>query len=441
MFDSFSQKITKLFEKITKRGLLTQENVNTALREVRIALLEADVALPVIKNFLKAVSDQAIGQKIIKSVSASEMMIKLIHNELIHTLGKKNTPIKKGNILLVGLQGAGKTTTAGKLAHQLSKNTLLVSLDVYRPAAQEQLKQIGDQHGFEVFPIGQTNVKEIYKSALNYSKSKKFDYVIFDTAGRLHIDDTMMDEIKDIQKNVKPSETLLVVDSMIGQDAANMAKTFKDTLDLTGIILTRTDGDAKGGAALSMNMITGCPIRFIGTGEKIDQLEEFDPERIASRILDMGDIVSLVEKAEKFADDAENEKVSQNIEKGKFDLNDMLTYLKQMDSMGGLGSLMKMMPGSMSSGGQLNSDSIDDKLLKRQVAIIHSMTAKEKKNYKLLNGPRKKRIAKGAGVDASDVNKLLRQYENIFQMMKQFGLLGKGGGSGALGGLKNMFGL
>ncbi|USO02483.1 MAG: signal recognition particle protein [Alphaproteobacteria bacterium] len=440
MFDTFSQKISKLFDKITKRGLLTQESVNTALREIRIALLEADVALPVIKTFLKAVGDKAVDQKIIKSVSASDMMIKIIHDELVHTLGKKNKPIKKGNILLVGLQGAGKTTTAGKLAHRLSKNTLLVSLDVYRPAAQEQLKQVGEQHGFEVFPIGQTNIKEIYKSALQYSKAKKFDYVIFDTAGRLHIDDEMMEELKIIEKEINPAETLLVVDSMIGQDAANMAKTFKDNIGLTGIILTRTDGDAKGGAALSMNIITDCPIRYIGTGEKIDALEEFDPERIASRILDMGDIVSLVEQAEKFADDAENEKVSKNLEKGKFDLDDMMTYLKQMDSMGGLGSLMKMMPGAMAQG-QLQGQSIDDKLLKKQVAIICSMTPKERKNYKILGGSRKKRIAQGAGVTAADVNKLVKQYEHVRQMMKQFGLFGKSENSGALGGLKSMFGL
>ena len=440
MFDTLSQKINKIFSKITKQGLLTQENINTALREVRVALLEADVALPVIKTFLKDVSEKAIGQKIIKSVSASDMMIKMIHDELTLILGAKSTPIKKGHLLLIGLQGSGKTTTAGKLAHYLKKNTLLVSLDVYRPAAQEQLKQIADQYGFEVFPIGQTNVKEIYKSALQYSKAKKFDHIIFDTAGRLHIDDDMMQELKEMQSDIKPSETFLVVDSMIGQDAANMAKIFKDNIDLTGIILTRTDGDAKGGAALSMHMITECPIRFIGTGEKIEQLEPFDPERIASRILDMGDIVSLVEKAEKFSTDQENEKVSKNLEKGKFDFDDMLTYLKQMEAMGGLSSLMKMMPGSIAQG-QLNGGAIDDKLLKKQVAIILSMTPKEKKNYKILDAQRKKRIAQGAGVVVADVNRLIHQYESVHQMMKQFGLLGKGGSNnGALGGLKNMFG-
>lgn len=443
MFDSLSKKLTDIFDKITKRGLLTQESVNAALREVRIALLESDVALPVVKKFLTIVGEKAIGQRIIKNVSASQMMIKIIHDELINILGEKGPPIKKGKILLVGLQGSGKTTTAGKLAHYLNKNTLLVSLDVYRPAAQEQLKQIADQYGFEVFPIGQTDVKEIAQSAIKYSTSKKFDYIIFDTAGRLHIDGQLMDELKMLQAEIKPSETFLVTDAMIGQDAATMAKNFKENIDITGIVLTRVDGDAKGGAALSMHMITECPIRFMGMGEKIDQLEIFDPERTASRILDMGDIVSLVEKAKTFAENKESEKVSEQLEKGKFDLNDMLVYLKQMESMGGLSSILKMMPGfsraAQSQNGQLNGASIDDKLLKRQVAIICSMTPKERRNYQILNGPRRKRIAVGAGVDVSDVNRLLKQYENTRQLMKQFGLFGKGSETG-LSGFKNMFG-
>jgi len=438
MFDTLSEKLTKVFDKLTKRGLLTQEHVNAALRDVRIALLEADVALPVVKQFLNTIGEQAIGQKIIKSVSASQMMMKIIHDELIKTLGKKAPPIKKGKILLVGLQGSGKTTTAGKLARFLSKNTLLVSLDVYRPAAQEQLKQIAEQNGFEIFPIGQTDVKEIYKAAIKYSQAKKFDYIIFDTAGRLHIDDALMDELRMIQEDIRPSETLLVADAMMGQDAAVMAQTFKDNINLSGIILTRVDGDARGGAALSLHMVTDCPIRFMGVGEKIEQLEAFDPERVASRILDMGDIISLVEQAESFADSKEQEKVSQNIEKGRFDLNDMLVYIKQMESMGGLSSIMKMLPGFKANQDQLNPDAMDDKLLKKQVAIIGSMTPKERRNPDVLNGPRKKRVALGSGVDVPAVNRLLKQYENVKQMMKQFGMFGKD--TGDVSKFKNFFG-
>lgn len=444
MFDSLAKKLTGLFDKFSKRGILTEADVEKSLREIRIALLEADIALPVVKSFIDAVREKAVGQEIVKSVSPAQMMVKIVHDQLVEALGTSDGSLNKGHpqiILLVGLQGTGKTTTAAKLGKYLkkqNKKVLMVSLDVYRPAAQEQLQQLGEQHDIECFPIGETDIESICSNALKYAKSGGFDSILLDTAGRLHINDELMNEVKKIQKITTPQETLLVVDSMTGQDAVNIAKSFKEAIDLTGIILTRVDGDARGGAALSMKQITGRNIKFVGMGEKIDQLEVFSPERIASRMLDMGDIVSLVEKASETADEEEAEKMMKKLEKGRFDLNDMVNYLKQMEKMGGLSSLLKMMPGFGRMESELNRSGIDDKLLKRQVAIIYSMNPKERRNYKILNGQRKKRIANGSGVHVSEVNRLLKQYEQICKMMKQLGMFGKlPFGKGAL---RNMLG-
>lgn len=447
MFNNLSDKLNSIFSALKKRGALKEEDVTAAMREIRVALLEADVALPVVKEFVNTVKEKAVGQEVIDSVTPAQMVVKIVHDQLVETLGAESAELNlkvtpPAVILMAGLQGSGKTTSSAKLAKfltdKLNKKVMMASLDVYRPAAQEQLKILGESIDVETLPIveGQKPL-DITKRALKEAKLSAMDVLILDTAGRLHIDDTLMDELIAVHKLAAPSETLLVVDSMTGQDAVNVAKAFHEKLTLTGTILTRIDGDARGGAALSMRQVTGCPIKFAGTGEKVDQFEIFHPDRIAGRILGMGDIVGLVEKAAETADLKESEKLKKKIQKGNFDLGDMESQLNQMLKMGGLGSIMKMMPGMGNMQEKLLGAGIDDKAIKRQIAIIRSMTPKERKFYKLLNASRKRRIATGAGASVQEINKLVKQYEGMHKMMKKMKKLGK---KGMLrGGLEGLF--
>ena len=430
MFNSLSDRLTSSINKLRGVGRLTEENIKETTAEVRRALIEADVALPVIKDFTDQIKTKAIGQDITKSIRPGEAFIKLVQDELIHILGDKNVALnlkaqRPAIILMAGLQGSGKTTTVAKLAKLLhdtqDKKVLVTSADIYRPAAIEQLETLAKQVNAEFFPSKTTdNPVAIAKAAIDHAKKQLIDVVIVDTAGRLHIDDKLMTEISDMSQAIQPTETLLVVDSMAGQDAANIAKTFNDRLELTGVILTKTDGDARGGAALSMRMITGKPIKFVGVGEKIDALEPFYPDRIASRILGMGDIVSLVEDAQRHVDKKEADKIAKKLKKGKrFNFNDFLSQLQQMKKMGGMKSLMSKLPGM----GQMPPKAkamMDDGLFVKMEAIIHSMTKKERKFPALLNGSRKRRISTGSGTTIQDVNKLLKQFTQMQKMLKRF---------------------
>jgi signal recognition particle subunit SRP54 len=429
MFQNLSDTLTKVFEGLSKRGTLSEEDVTVALREVRIALLEADVSLPIAKDFIEKVKEKATGQEVIKSISPAEMVIKIVHDELVNILGSETSELNLSTtppavILMAGLQGAGKTTISAKLAHYLqkkkNKKVLLASLDIYRPAAQEQLAILA-QHiqadCLEIIP--NQSPDEITKRALKKAKIEGYDILILDTAGRTHIDDVMMAEVKEVHSLAQPIETFLVADSMTGQDAVNSAEAFNQTLPLTGIILTRIDGDARGGAALSMKLSTGCPIKFIGLGEKIDQFDVFHPERIAGRILDKGDVVSLVEQAAESMDKKEAEKLSKKLAKGKFDLNDLASQLKQMQKMGGMSKLMSFIPGLSKLKDKVNQVNMEDKLITHQIALIQSMTPKERRFPKLLNASRKKRIAKGSGLEVQQINKLLKQHEAMGKMMKK----------------------
>lgn len=437
MFDGLSNKLASIIDKLVGKGALTENDVSMAMREIRIALLEADVALPVVKEFIESVKQKAIGQDVIKSISAGQMVVKIVHDHLVKVLGEKNADLNLNAsppqvVMLVGLQGAGKTTLTAKLGLKLKnkrhKKVLMASLDVKRPAAQLQLQTLGEQTQITTLPIvpNQSPV-EITKRALQVARHEGFDVVLLDTAGRLHIDDSLMDEVRDVHDASNPVETILVVDSLTGQDAVNVAKSFNEKLPLTGIVLTRIDGDARGGAALSMRKITGCPIKFLSTGEKLDQLEDFHPERVASRILDMGDVVSLVEKAAEVMDSEEAEKMAKKMEKGKFDLDDLASQLRQFTKMGGIQNLLNMLPGI----GQLKKDlmpkGIDEKVIPRQLAIISAMTKKERRDYKILNASRKKRIAAGSGTSVQDVNKLLKRFEEASKMMKHVSKMGKRG--------------
>lgn len=437
MFKNLSDRLGQVFDKLTRRGSLTEENVTEALREVRIALLEADVALPVVKEFIAKVKEKAIGQEVLKSVTPAQMVIKLVNDQLVEVLGATTADLNlaitpPAVVLMVGLQGSGKTTTTAKLAHYLSqkkkKKVLMASLDVYRPAAQEQLKVLGEQINVATLPIVlDEKPLKITKRALDMGKKEGFDVVLLDTAGRLHLDEPLMQEVKAIKEVGEPIETLLVVDAMTGQDAVNIGKSFHEALTLTGVVLTRIDGDARGGAALSMRTITHCPIKFVGVGEKVDQLEPFHPERIASRILDMGDVVSLVEQAAETINEAEAQKLNKRMEKGKFDLTDLALQLKQMQKMGGMGHLMKMLPGAGKMKEKMEGAGFDDHSIKRQIALINSMTPKERRFPKLLNANRKKRVASGSGLQVQDVNRLLKQFEGMSKMMKKVKKLGKKG--------------
>ncbi|MCF6195521.1 MAG: signal recognition particle protein [Emcibacter sp.] len=438
MFDSLSDKLGGIFDKLKGRGALKEADVTAAMREVRIALLEADVALSVVKDFIAKVTERAIGHEVMKSVSPGQQVVKIVNDHLVDMLGSETVGISLAAvapvpILMVGLQGSGKTTTAAKIAKRLTekenKKVMMASLDIYRPAAMEQLKILGEQIGVATLPIieGQMPV-DIAKRAMTAAKLQGMDVVLLDTAGRLHIDQTLMAEVIGVKGATSPHETLLVVDSLTGQDAVNVAQQFSDQIGITGVVLTRMDGDGRGGAALSMRAVTGQPIKLVGVGEKLDDLEEFHPERVASRILGMGDVVSLVEKAAETIEAEDAEKMIKKMKKGQFDFDDLRSQLRQMKKLGGMSSILGMLPGIGKMQKQMASAKIDDNLLKRQEAIINSMTPKERTFPKVLNASRKKRIAAGSGVTVQDVNKLIKMQKQMAGMMKKMGKMGKSGG-------------
>jgi len=442
MFDSLSNRLNEVFDRLRGRGALSEDDVAAALREIRIALLEADVALPVVRDFVNAVRERAIGQEVLRSVTPGQMVVKIVHDHLVEMLGGGAEPSRGDGldlnaaspvgIMLVGLQGSGKTTTAAKIALRLKnrerKKVLMASLDVQRPAAQEQLAQLGRQIGVTTLPIvaGERPVA-ITRRALDTARREGYDVVMYDTAGRLHINEELMLEVAAVREAANPHQTLLVADAMTGQDAVNVAKTFGERAGITGIVLTRIDGDARGGAALSMRAITGKPIVLIGTGERVEALETFHPERIAGRILGMGDVVSLVERAAETADQDEAEKLARKMQKGEFDLDDLAGQLRQIRRMGGMSGMLGMLPGIGRIKKQLSEAKLDDGLIKRQEAIIGSMTKPERRNPKLLNGSRRRRIASGSGTSVQDVNRLLKQYQDMAHMMKKASKLGKKG--------------
>ena len=437
MFDALSSKFGGILESLTRKGTLSEEDVGVAMREIRVALLEADVSLPVVKEFIEVVGQKAIGQDVVKSITPGQMVIKIVHDQLIEMLGSEDAEINfraspPVPILIVGLQGAGKTTTAGKLALRLTKHdgkkVLLAGLDVVRPAAQEQLEILGGQAGvLSLKPVFGEQPIGIAKRAMETARKEGCDAVILDTAGRLAIDQELMAEVSEIRKSVTPVETLLVADALSGQDAVNTAREFNEKVGITGIVLTRVDGDSRGGAALSMRAVTGCPIKLIGVGEKLDALEPFQAERIAGRILGMGDIVGLVEKASDTIDHKEAEKTAQRALKGQFTLEDLGDQLSQVRKMGDVKGLLGMLPGVGKMKKQMAHANIDDKTIVYQEAIILSMTKKERRNPKILNAKRRIRIAKGSGTTVQEVNRLLKQHKQIAQMMKKMGKTGKKG--------------
>ena len=435
MFESLSERLGGVFDRLTKAGALTEADVVTALREVRVALLEADVSLPVARDFIKRVTEKATGSAVTKSITPGQMVVKIVHDELIRVLSgdgpaealKIDNP--PATILMVGLQGSGKTTTTAKLAKRLKekqgKKVLLASLDTNRPAAMEQLAILGTQIGVDSLPIvkGESAV-QIARRAKTQANLGGYDVVFLDTAGRLHIDEVLMDEVQAVRDIAQPRETLLVVDGLTGQDAVNVATEFDGKVGISGVVLTRMDGDGRGGAALSMRAVTGKPIRFVGLGEKMDAIEPFEAERVAGRILGMGDIVALVEKAQETFEAEQAERMAKRFAKGLFNMNDLKMQLDQMLKMGGMQSLMGMMPGMGKMAGQAEAAGINDKMLHHQIALINSMTKKERANPDLLAASRKKRIAAGAGLDVADLNRLLKQHKQMADMMKK---MGKGG--------------
>lgn len=453
MFDNLTERLTRTFKNLRGQGRLTEDNIQQALREVRLSLLEADVALTVIKEFIEQVKQKALGQEVLTHLNPDQALIKIVHDELVHLMGDERSDLDLKTqppavFLMAGLQGSGKTTSAAKLARYLKdtehKKVMMVSVDVYRPAAIHQLKVLAEQIGVEFF-ASEPHEKPVHiaQRALETAKKQFIDVLIVDTAGRMHIDADMMTEIKALHQAICPIETLFVVDSMTGQDAANTAKAFHEALPLTGVILTKTDGDARGGAALSVRQITGQPIKFIGSGEKVDALEPFHPERIASRILGMGDILTLIEEVERKADKASSEKLAKKLKKGKgFDLEDFKQQLLQMNNMGGIAGMMSKLPG-MSQMPQQATQQVNDKALNQTVAIINSMTPKERRIPKIIIGSRKKRIALGSGTQIQDVNRLLKQFEQMQKMMKKFtkpgGMQKMMRGMGGMAGIKNMF--
>jgi signal recognition particle subunit SRP54 len=455
MFEALGNRLTGVFDKLRRRGALSEADVQEALREVRIALLEADVALPVVKDITARVRERAVGAEVIRSVSPAQQVVKIVNDALVEALGggaadAKGEEVKRGidlnapapvPILMVGLQGSGKTTTSGKIALRLRtkerKKVLLASLDVHRPAAQLQLQTLAQQAEVTSLPIvaGQTPI-QIAERAMDVARRELYDVVILDTAGRLAIDEALMAEVAAVKAFAKPHETLLVVDAMTGQDAVNTARAFQDKVGVTGVVMTRVDGDARGGAALSMRAVTGAPIKLLGAGEKLDALEDFHPDRIANRILGMGDIVSLVEKAAESMDQAEAEKLAKKMQKGSFDLEDYAQQLKQINKMGSLSGMLGMLPGIGKMKKQIEDANLDQSMLKRQAAIIGSMTPKERRHPDLIKASRKKRIAAGSGTSVQEVNKLLKNFDDMSAMMKRMNKLGqKGlmrGGLGAL---------
>ena len=442
MFDALSDRLGNVFDRLKGKGSLSESDVNAAMREVRIALLEADVAVEVVKSFIDGVKVRAVGQEVTKSVTPGQQVIKIVNDNLIEMLGKEPAWIELNAvppvpILMIGLQGSGKTTTAAKIASRLTrrdkKKVMMASLDVTRPAAREQLRVLGEQIDVSTLPMaeGETAVS-IAKRAMAASRLQGYDVVILDTAGRVTVDQGLMDEIKQISEITNPAEKILVADALTGQDAVTTAKNFHQNVGVTGIVLTRMDGDSRGGAALSMRSVTGVPIKAVGTGEKLENLEDFHPERVAGRILGMGDVVSLVEKATETIEVEEAEKIALKMQKGQFDFNDMLTQLQQVSKMGGLGGVLAMLPGVGKLQKQMASAGVDDKSIARQVAIIQSMTAQERKSPKLLNASRKRRVASGSGTTAQEINRLLKQQMEMARMMKKVGKMGGLKGLGSL---------
>ncbi len=439
MFENLSERLSGVFDRLTKQGALSEDDVKTALREVRVALLEADVSLSVARDFVKAVQDKATGQAVTRSVTPGQQVVKIVHDELVHVLagdGAEIGQLKIDNppapILMVGLQGGGKTTTTAKLARRLKevngKRVLMASLDTNRPAAMEQLAILGGQIGVDTLPIvpGQTPV-DIARRARQQATLGGYDVYMLDTAGRLHIDAELIAQAAEVRDVANPRETLLVVDGLTGQDAVNVAEAFDRDIGITGVVLTRMDGDGRGGAALSMRAVTGKPIKFVGLGEKMDALEEFHPERIAGRILGMGDIVSLVEKAQATIEQEQAERMMKRFQKGQFNMNDLRMQLEQMLKMGGMEGMMSMLPGVGKMQKQMSEAGVDDKMVRRQIALIQSMTKKERANPQLLQASRKKRIAAGAGLEVSELNRLLKMQRQMSDMMKRLGKMGKGG--------------
>ncbi|MBI1328669.1 MAG: signal recognition particle protein [Alphaproteobacteria bacterium] len=446
MFDSLQKRLGATFDRLRGRGALSESDVDEGLREIRVALLEADVALPVVKDFLDKVRPKAIGADVIRSVAPGQQIVKIVHDALVETLGSENAALDLGSppapILMVGLQGSGKTTTSAKLGLLLQtrekKRVLMASLDTQRPAAMDQLRILGDQAGVPTLPIlaGQTPL-DIARRAMAAAKVGGYDALILDTAGRQHVDEQLMTEVAAVRDLVKPHETILVADSLTGQDAVNIAKSFNERVKLSGIVLTRADGDARGGAALSMRAVTGAPIKFLGVGEKLDALEAFHPARVAGRILDMGDVVSLVEKAAETLDKEKAEAIAKRMKKGEFDMNDLAEQLRQMKKLGGMSGVLAMLPGVGKVKDQLAGAGIDDKIITRQEAVISSMTKQERAKPDIINGSRRKRIAAGAGVEVSEVNKLLKMHRQMSDMMKKMGKMGgrmPAGLSGLMGG-------
>ena len=435
MFENLSNRLQDVFSSLKKTGSIDETALDLAMRDIRRALLEADVSLEVVKKFISEVKQKALGQEIIQSISPSQMIIKLVNDELINILGNDTATIniegkKPASLMLVGLQGSGKTTSIAKLAKfiksKYNKNILLVSLDINRPAAFEQLQKLAYDIDIEILPkVENQSPENIAKRAIAAAEINDIDLILFDTAGRTSIDDNLMQELKELESIVEPIETLLILDSMTGQDAINVAKNFSDKIKLTGSILTRVDGDARGGAALSLKMTTGCPIKFIGNGEKIDDIEIFHPDRIANRILDMGDVVTLVEKAAENIDHQEAEKMAERLQQGEFDLNDLLSQINQMKKMGGISSMLKFIPGMKNLGDKANT--VSDDAIKKQEAIILSMTKLERRKPKMINSSRKQRIAKGSGTVVSEVNRILKQHRKMADMMKRVSKKGMSG--------------
>ena len=449
MFEALSERLSGVLTGLTGKGALSEDDVKTAMLEVRVALLEADVSLPVARDFIKQVTEQATGQSVLKSVTPGQQVVKIVHDALIKVLagddpdpGKLRIDTPPATILMVGLQGSGKTTTTAKLASRLSsrdgKRILMASLDTRRPAAMEQLAVLGTQIGVDTLPIvaGQDPVA-ISKRAKQQATLGGYDLVMLDTAGRLSIDDELMEEVEAVRDFAKPNETLLVVDGLTGQDAVHTAENFDGRIGISGVVLTRMDGDGRGGAALSMRAVTGKPIKFVGLGEKMDAIEEFHAERVAGRILGMGDIVSLVEKAQETIEQAEAEKQMKRFMKGRFDMNDLRKQLEQMQQMGGMGGIMGMLPGMGKIQKQMDAAGMDDKVLKRQIAIIQSMTKAERRQPDLMKASRKERVAKGCGLEVQDVNRLLKMHRQMADMMKK---LGKGGKRGLMSMMQGMMG-
>ena len=446
-FDSLTEKLQNVFKNLRSKGRLTEDDVKAALREVKMALLEADVNFKVVKNFVKSVQERAVGQDVMSGLNPGQMVIKIVNDELVNLMGSETTEIKfqpgsqKSVIMMMGLQGAGKTTTTAKLAGKFKlkgKKPLLVACDVYRPAAIKQLQINGEKQGVEVFSMGDNQKPaNIAKAALEHAEKNGNNVIILDTAGRLHIDEEMMEELQEIKNTVEVHQSILVVDAMTGQDAVNVAENFNEKIGIDGVIVTKLDGDTRGGAALSIKAVTGCPILYVGMGEKLSDLEQFYPDRMASRILGMGDVLSLIEKAGEEIDEEQARKMTEKLKKSQFDFEDYLESMKQMRKMGGLGSIMNMLPGLGGMGGlgkgkmpDIDADDAEQKMA-RVEAIIYSMTIKERQNPDIITPQRKRRIAAGAGVDISEVNKMMKQFEQMRKMMKSFpGMMGGKGKKG-----------